>query len=295
MTLEDLRMFITAYEARSMSEAARRLGCTQGAVAQHVRKLEQELGAEMFFRLRRGVAPTPVGTALYRVANTSVGALDQGVHEIAREVARGSERLRLSVSPNIAGRYFRKFIHVLQQRRPRLEVEIDAAQTSADRLDSVRAGRSDLAMVPLTSALGGLESRSYRTVELALMVNLAHPFARRRQLKRSELAGIRYIAQSHNSGTCQHIQQVLQASGITLSPAEVAADSNTVSMLVELGRGQTFVPVGVKRSVERTHRVKVVAVPDLPPMEMGWVVRRLELLPPVAAEFMDICDELTPR
>jgi ribosome-associated protein len=47
MTLDDLRIFQAVCETRNLSAVARSLGCTQPAVAQHVARLERELGVAL--------------------------------------------------------------------------------------------------------------------------------------------------------------------------------------------------------------------------------------------------------
>ena len=291
MTFDDLRAFIAAYEARSMSEAGRQLGCTQAAVAQHVRRLERELGAELFLRLRRGVAPTPVGTTLFTAAVDSLAQLDRATHEIARVVTRQRARLRLSTSAGIVQTFLRGYLMLLKERHPDVEVIIEPANTADKRLGALRDGRSDIAMVPLTQEVRGFDVRPYRVVELALLVHPEHAFAARRKVHASELGCLRYIAQSHSSGTYRHLEQALAKAGVSVTPVEVAEDAATANLLVELGRGQTFVPLRLARQLQRTQRVRAVRVDALPPLTMVWAARNFELLPTVATDFMALCDD----
>lgn len=294
MTLDDLRALVTAYRAKSMSEAARQLGCTQGAIAQHVRKLELELGTDLFVRLRRGVAPTGSGTTLYEAADQALRLLEQAVAQIERDRQTLHNRLRLSIAPNILERVLRRYIVMFQARRPQVEVELDLSVTAEARIDAVRSGRADLTMVPTSGPLKGLEQRPYRDIELMLLVHAAHPLSRRRRIALRELEGIRHIAQAHNSGTHQHVARAMQAQGLCLPPVDATSDNSTANMLVELGHGETFVPASLARALERTHRVKAVRVPELPPLPMVWAMRNLDRLPPAAAEFMQLCDEGAP-
>jgi DNA-binding MarR family transcriptional regulator len=44
VTLDDLRVFIRVYETGNLSAVARSLCCTQSAVSQHIKRLENETG-----------------------------------------------------------------------------------------------------------------------------------------------------------------------------------------------------------------------------------------------------------
>ncbi len=62
-SLRSIQVFVATYEERSFTAAARREHATQSGVSQHVRKLEDRLGAKLFSRDRGRVVPTPAGDA----------------------------------------------------------------------------------------------------------------------------------------------------------------------------------------------------------------------------------------
>ncbi|WP_292980314.1 LysR family transcriptional regulator, partial [Oceanicaulis sp. UBA6590] len=59
--LSDLMTFLAVAEARSFTKAAVRLGTSQSAVSQVVRRLEDRLGVRLLTRTTRNVAPTEAG------------------------------------------------------------------------------------------------------------------------------------------------------------------------------------------------------------------------------------------
>jgi LysR family nitrogen assimilation transcriptional regulator len=64
MDFRQLRYFLGVYEAKSITKAAERLNVAQPALGLQVRKLEEELGVDLFFRHSRGVTPTEAGQLL---------------------------------------------------------------------------------------------------------------------------------------------------------------------------------------------------------------------------------------
>jgi DNA-binding transcriptional LysR family regulator len=293
MTLEDLRTFLIAHRAGSLSEAARQLGCTQAAVAQHVRRLEKELGTELFWRLRRGVAPTASGTTLYEAVSAALVNIDAAVEEIGRSSVRQQEQLRLAVSTVIATRYLRRAILALRERRPHVEVTVEPEDTAEGRLNALREGRADLAMLPLADPVRSLETRPFKLQELGLLVHVDHPLAARSLLHLRDLATIEYIAQSDRSSTYRHIERALADVGIALRPSRIVQDATTAGLMVELGRGQTFAPITPDVTVERSENVRLLPVTSLPPLPLVWAARSFSLLPAVAHDFIAICTELT--
>ena len=59
-----LESFLAVAQARSFSEAGRRLGLRQSTISQHIRKLEQAAGRRLFVRDTHSVAATADGEAM---------------------------------------------------------------------------------------------------------------------------------------------------------------------------------------------------------------------------------------
>ncbi|MFC0058268.1 LysR family transcriptional regulator [Streptomyces actinomycinicus] len=64
LDLNQLRTFLAVYRSGSFTGAARLLGLSQPTVTTQMRALERQTGRELFERLPRGVAPTPVADQL---------------------------------------------------------------------------------------------------------------------------------------------------------------------------------------------------------------------------------------
>lgn len=91
---------LAAARCGSLSAAAEELGLTHGAVSRRISAVEHWLGAPAFERHGRGVRPTPLGAALVRRAERSLGAL-AGFAANAR-TSREIATVRISVLPSFA-------------------------------------------------------------------------------------------------------------------------------------------------------------------------------------------------
>jgi DNA-binding transcriptional LysR family regulator len=82
LSLQQIRCFCAALELGSFTAAAETLRVSQPAVAEQIRKLEQALGADLFVRAGRGVAPTEAGRAFAPHAARSLRAVEEAADSV---------------------------------------------------------------------------------------------------------------------------------------------------------------------------------------------------------------------
>lgn len=76
MKLDDLFYFFSAAKAHSTSIAAEQLHVSQPTISQAIKRLEQELGINLFKRTYRGVTLTPAGEELYDIVPNILNAIE---------------------------------------------------------------------------------------------------------------------------------------------------------------------------------------------------------------------------
>ena len=85
MELKELRTFTTAARLRSISKAAEQLEIGQPTATTHIKKLEDEIGALLFDRVKRPIQLTLAGTTLARLATPLLDGIQALVAQTAAE------------------------------------------------------------------------------------------------------------------------------------------------------------------------------------------------------------------
>jgi DNA-binding transcriptional LysR family regulator len=153
LTVTGMRVVREVGARGSFTAAARALGYTQSAISRQVSLAEQAVGAELFERLPRGVAPTARGALLLRHISTILDRIDAAMLEL--------EGLDATLTANVTLGAFATALAVLvpralaraQAEHPGLRVKIREGGTIA-QLRRLRAGHVDIAVI---AAGGGLE------------------------------------------------------------------------------------------------------------------------------------------
>lgn len=128
-SLSALHVFEAASRHGNFSRAADELHVTHGAVSHQIRSLEQELGATLFVRGRRGVALTPEGTALAAVMRDALDRIARGVEAVR---GRMPGALTVSVLPAFATHWLIPRLADFQAKHPEIEVNVRASQELVD-------------------------------------------------------------------------------------------------------------------------------------------------------------------
>ncbi|MEO8723870.1 MAG: LysR family transcriptional regulator [Sphingobium sp.] len=92
LNLRHLRALGDVVAQRSLNRAAEAAGLSQPALTQGLRRMEQQLGVQLFDRHSDGVTPTPGGTALVERAGRAFAELATAARRLGRDGSRGFSR-----------------------------------------------------------------------------------------------------------------------------------------------------------------------------------------------------------
>ena len=148
-----LRAFAAVAGTRSMTAAADRLGLTQGAVSQQVKRLEETLDCVLFDRARRGLKLTAHGDQLLGHAKRLLAMNDEILQEMTGPAIDG--KVRLGIPFDLVSTYLPLVFEGFAEANPRIEVSLNCA-TSKVLLAGLRDGSVDVALVeePLGESKG---------------------------------------------------------------------------------------------------------------------------------------------
>ncbi len=140
--LNALRAFEASARHLNFRIAAEELSVTQGAVAQHIRGLEADLGVKLFERLPRGLALTDEGRAFMPNIRRAFDLISEATLLLRPEPAR----LTISVTPSFATKWLIPKLPDFVTDNPLVDLRIMASESlssfQADGVDiAVRQGR----------------------------------------------------------------------------------------------------------------------------------------------------------
>jgi DNA-binding transcriptional LysR family regulator len=122
-----LRTFLEVARSLSFTQAGQRLELSQPTVSQHVQRLEESVGSQLFVRDTRSVTLTDDGEAMAGFARTILAAHEQAVSYFTGSALRG--RLRFGASDDLALTQLPRILREFRQLHPRIDLELTVTQS----------------------------------------------------------------------------------------------------------------------------------------------------------------------
>lgn len=231
MELRQLRYFVAVAEELNFGRAAERMYVVQPAVSQQVRRLELELGVELFHRSTRRVTLTPAGRRLLPRARAVLDA-ERRARQSVRRPDAPSGTLTVGTSTGLGDR-LRRVLDAMARLHP--DTEVLLVRVPADeRLRAVADGSLDAAVVRGDVGYPGLRVIPVWRDELLVALPRAHPLAAGGPVPLEALAGIplRMVAPARNPPLATVVAEACRDAGFepTVGPSS-SSDQDTLAAL----------------------------------------------------------------
>jgi len=217
MELRHLRSFVAIAEERSFTRAAERLWVAQPGLSTQIRRLERELGVQLFERHARGVYLTDAGELFLERARAALAAAEvaRATGDDIESGTLGSVRLGLSSAPRWGGAA--ELLDAFAHARPAVEVSVLESYGGALARD-LRDGRLDAMIVPSIFASPEFRGVALGSEPWTVLVGAGHKLVGESPLPADELRGEEIVVTGHRDGGAYDRAVADTLSGLGLSP-----------------------------------------------------------------------------
>lgn len=263
--LKHLRVLDAIDRLGTISAAARELGYSQPAISQQAAQAERALKTPLLIRSRSGVRLTEAGAILARTSQVVLARVGQSLSEIDAIVGLRAGTIRLACFPSASAVLLPDTLRALRDQTPGITYSL-AEREPAAAIEMLRAGECDIALIyEYASALTDQQpinlqpdERSFPVVKEAIQVALpiGHPLEHERLVDLRDLAGEVWIAGCSESRT--HVQQILEAVGVSPKIAFETQNHVAIQKLVAAGMGVAMLPELVAAAGTGTAQVSLL-------------------------------------
>lgn len=269
--LVDLRLVLNVADAGNITHGAALSGLALASASERIRDMEQELGAPLFERQRRGVAPTAAGLSLIHHARLVTQQLEAMRGELGG-FAKGL-RGRVRVLSNTAAtlEFLPPLLGPFLAAHPQVDVEIEE-RPSPEIVRGVARGRAEIGIVAdAVDAAAELETFPFAEDRLVLVTPPKHPLAARRRLALKDALAHDFVGLPAGSALQEHLDSHAARAGAMLRLRVRLPGFDALCRMVESGIGVAVVSHTAAERCRKSMAIRIVPLAD------PWARRRLRL------------------
>jgi len=260
VTLTELRYIVAVARERHFGRAAQSCHVSQPTLSVAIKKLEEELGVQLFERGPAEVAVTPVGQ---RVVEQAQRVLEESAR--VKEIAQAAHDplagpLRLGAIYTIGPYLLPKLIPVLRRKAPTMQLIIEENYTH--RLaEMLKLGEVDVILVALPFSEAGVATRPVYDEPFFVALPQGHPLEKKKQISADELAresllllGAGHCFRDQVMDLCSTVQRGARGG---LARSLEGGSLETIRQMVASGVGLTVLPATAVHAGEPSEYIRI--------------------------------------
>ena len=268
MQLKSLRMFEAVCDSGNFGAAAQQLHTVQSNITAHIKKLEDEVGAQLLVRANP-VFPTPAGHTLRRHAQHMLQSHDEALAQLqSHHTGLGQVKgaLRLGSMETTAATRLPRLLSKLRQQHPGIDLELQVCPT-ASQLTELMSGHIDCAFINGAAPQSELLSWPLFKEELVLVSH--QPLAS--FPTPDEFSASVFLAFRQGCSYRQRIELLMAAMGISAVRIMELGMLDTILGCVAAGMGYALLPRSLVESQQQRFDVHYMPLPGPFNADLAWV------------------------
>jgi DNA-binding transcriptional LysR family regulator len=293
MLLGQLTGFIEVARRGNLSRAANSLFLTQPALTARLKRLEDELGAQLFLRTPRGMRLTEAGRALLPYAERALEAVADGRRVVTELEVGQAGQLAIGAAPAVSTYVLPALLKKFAAEHPNVQLSVRTGH-SEEVLELVLREQVQLGLVRAVRH-PEIESVPLYEDELVLVVDPEHRFAARGRIRVEDIAQAQLILFDRTSSYHQLTNALFREAGVTPRGVMELDNIDATKKMVQQGLGVALLPQTAVVDELAAGVLQAVRIVDAHPGRRQIVaIRRRDAGPPsgVVAAFMVTLEEL---
>ena len=285
MELRQLEYFQMASRLKNITRAAERLRVSQPNITVAIKKLEAELGIQLFDRSQKQLALTPEGAVFLNRIELALRNIQDAVLEVNdyKQLQKGTIKIGI---PYMSGDYlFPKIFSSFQEQYSHLDIYLYEEGSMAIR-EQLERDELDFGIVIISNAAQSLQLLPMSTSQIAACVPENHPLAAKKSIGIQDLTDADLIMLKEGSFLRHLVLDKLKAANITPNIVLESNQIETIKGRVSSGVGLAFL---LDFIVEGTPGIKALPLDEPIFVDVGLAWKKDRYISKAAQSFMDFC------
>ena len=268
MDIKQISYFMAVAQEGSFSRAAEKLEVSQPTLSMAVKKLEEELGTELFYSFNRRQNLTDEGLRLKEGAAKLLEVYQETIENVKLSDYVGSGAVTLGLSPLFGACFFGDLIPSFSAAYP--NIKINMIEDGANKIDElVEKGEVDLAVTLNTERTASFASCHFSTQRNVALLHKKHPLANAKSITVADLKEDSFAIFNQDFILNRQIMSACHAAGFRPKIALLSSQWDFMVELVSRNRAVSILP---KPVLDKHPDPNVVCVPLMDSMKYWDIV-----------------------
>lgn len=283
MEIESLKCFVVLSDKKKFTEAAFECNMTQSTLSKKIKKMENELGVQLFNRTMHETTLTFEGKKFYKYAKSILTMYDRALVELQPNT------IRLGCMSVLSPYHIPKMLRDFSLSHQHLEFHIkeSSARYAIDHIDDFDfiLIRTDLLDKPSDYVICPLIDD-----ELCLVVSSLNPLSKESEINLTDIKDEAFIFPEKGSGGYEIFYDACKQAGFEPDIAVEMPHTSTMFSFVEENAGISLSFKKVYQEFENP-KLKMISLKDDLHYPIALVYKKGEILHPIKKDFIKYCKE----
>ena len=285
MELRQLEYFQMASRLKNITRAAQRLRVSQPNITVAIKKLEAELGVQLFDRSQKQLSLTPEGKVFLKRIEIALRNIEDAVLEVNdyKQLQKGT--IKIGIPPMMGAYLFPKVFSGFRRAHPHLDVLLYEEGSLSIR-EKLESDELDFGIIIVPDSAPNLNVLKMSRNQLMVCVSQTSPLADRKKITAKEIAVSDLIMMKEGAYLREVVQNKLLALKITPRTVLESSQIVTIKGLVEHDVGIAFL---LDFICENSPDIKPIPFYEPIFVDIGLAWKKERYVSKAAQAFIDFC------
>ncbi len=236
------RIFYVVANNGNITKASEELNISQPAISKSIKKLEEQLGGQLFVRTKRGVILTEEGKEFYNYIKQAIEYINNAENKFTDLINLETGCIKIGISTTLTKEFLLPYLEKFHTLYPKIDIKIITSLTS-DLITKLKSGLIDIVILNLNDKNYGNDIDIIKCMKIndCFVVNSKYKNLINKEVSLKEINNYPLILQSKGSNTREFLDNIAKEKGIIFNPNIELASYSLVVEFAKIGLGIGYV------------------------------------------------------
>ena len=236
------RIFYVVANNGNITKASEELNISQPAISKSIKKLEEQLGGQLFVRTKRGVILTEEGKEFYNYIKQAIEYINNAENKFTDLINLETGCIKIGISTTLTKEFLLPYLEKFHTLYPKIDIKIITNLTS-DLITKLKSGLIDIVILNLNDKNYGNDIDIIKCMKIndCFVVNSKYKNLINKEVSLKEINNYPLILQSKGSNTREFLDNIAKGKGIVFNPNIELASYSLVVEFAKIGLGIGYV------------------------------------------------------